>query len=117
MPAILKQKLFVISVSFVFLTGACFAAKTIKKTDDFAIVNWGTTEGIHRLEESKYKIDFFKLANNFEGQTNKIFCGPTSAAIILNSLRIRNKALTLPQDKTGSSGYRVLRINSKYRCL
>ncbi len=100
MPTIMKQTLFLILVIFVFFTSACSTAETIKKVDTSDIVNWGTTEGIHRLEESKYKIDFFKLANNFEGQTNKIFCGPTSAAIILNSLRIRNKGLTLPQDKT-----------------
>lgn len=62
------------------------------------LVSWGEDAGVIRLEESKYKKDFFKLANNFESQTNKLFCGPTSAAIVLNSLRIRKAGFILPED-------------------
>ncbi len=54
------------------------------------VVSWNTTDGIERLATSKHKIDFFKLANHFESQSNKFFCGPTSAAIVLNALRVRN---------------------------
>ncbi len=78
------------------------ACSTIKQTGykDQSIENWGSSEGIRRLEQSSYKIDFFKLANHFESQHNKIFCGPTSAAIVLNALRVRNGQLQIPEDKT-----------------
>lgn len=64
------------------------------------LVLWQSPEGIARLAASQHKVDFFKLANHFESQSNKLFCGPTSAAIVLNALRVRNSSLDLPQDKT-----------------
>ena len=64
------------------------------------VISWSSKEGIERLSSSKHKIDFFKLANNFDSQTNKIFCGPTSTAIVLNALRVRQTTFNLPQDKT-----------------
>ena len=86
-------------VSSLFLITAC--TTPIKSADrDQVIEKWGSPEGISRLEQSKYKTDFFKLANHFESQHNKIFCGPTSAAIVLNSLRVRNGKLQIPEDKT-----------------
>ncbi|OQK16600.1 hypothetical protein AU255_01460 [Methyloprofundus sedimenti] len=79
---------------------ACSVSKNTVEPDDQPIVGWGSSEGISRLEESRYKTDFFKLANHFESQHNKIFCGPTSAAIVLNSLRVRNGSIQIPEDKT-----------------
>jgi len=64
------------------------------------VIDWSSDEGVKRLEQSKHKADFFKLANNFEGQTNKIFCGPTSAAIVLNALRVREANQKLPEDSS-----------------
>lgn len=64
------------------------------------MVNWGSPEGITRLAESNYKVDFFKLANHFESQHNKMFCGPASAAIVLNALRIRAGSIAIPEDTT-----------------
>ncbi|WP_428356534.1 phytochelatin synthase family protein [Methyloprofundus sp.] len=81
-----------------FISACSVADKSVKPTHQ-AIVNWGSATGIHRLEESNYKTDFFKLANQFESQHNKIFCGPASAAIVLNSLRVRNGSIQLPEDK------------------
>lgn len=81
-------------------TTACSIANNTVKSNEQPIVAWGSSEGIHRLDESNYKTDFFKLANHFESQHNKIFCGPTSAAIVLNSLRIRNGSIQIPEDKT-----------------
>ena len=63
-----------------------------------AVISWNTEEGMHRLSTSKHKVDFFPLANNFESQTNKIFCGPTSSAIVLNALRVRKAKFELPID-------------------
>ena len=79
---------------------ACSIANNSVKPDKQTIMDWGSAEGIRRLEESNYKADFFKLANHFESQHNKIFCGPTSAAIVLNSLRVRNGNIKIPEDRT-----------------
>jgi len=76
------------------ISGCSTTTSTEKK-----IIPWGSEEGIHRLEESAYKIDFFKLANNFDIQNNRLFCGPATATTILNSLRLKNSVLTLPEDK------------------
>ena len=86
----------IIALSF----SACSVTTNAVKLNAHPIVLWGSDEGIRRLEESNYKTDFFKLANHFESQHNKIFCGPASAAIVLNSLRIRNGSMQIPEDKT-----------------
>ncbi|NOQ12971.1 MAG: phytochelatin synthase [Methyloprofundus sp.] len=92
---------------------ACSVSRNTATSSDRPIINWGSAEGISRLEESQYKTDFFKLANHFESQHNKIFCGPTSAAIVLNSLRVRNGAIQLPQDKTLLSQADLTYLTSK----
>jgi len=98
---ILKKHTNVIIYILISVTlSACTTTGTAQKITDKAIVNWGTDEGINRLEESRYKVDFFKLANHFESQNNKLFCGPASATIVLNALRVRNSALSLPEDKS-----------------
>jgi hypothetical protein len=81
-------------ISIILISGCSTTTPKEKK-----IIPWGSEEGIHRLEESVYKIDFFKLANNFDIQNNKLFCGPATATTILNSLRLKNSSLTLPEDK------------------
>ncbi|HEX8701116.1 MAG TPA: phytochelatin synthase family protein [Myxococcaceae bacterium] len=65
-----------------------------------ALVSFTEAESMKRLERSKFKVDFFHLANNFEGQTNKAFCGPTSSAIVLNALRGTNDQIAKPRDPT-----------------
>lgn len=55
------------------------------------LVLWGSDEGITRLSRSSAKSDFFKLANHFEAQNNKIYCGVASSVIVLNALRVRNE--------------------------
>ncbi|BCG63181.1 MAG: hypothetical protein methR_P0875 [Methyloprofundus sp.] len=82
------------------LISACTIQKQPINIQEQAIISWRSPEGIQRLAESNYKIDFFTLANHFESQHNKLFCGPASAAIVLNSLRIRNSTLKIPQDTT-----------------
>jgi hypothetical protein len=51
------------------------------------LVSLLSSEGQARFERSTIKTDFFPLANQFESQTNRIFCGPATAAIALNALR------------------------------
>ena len=54
------------------------------------LVDWTAPASQARLARSAHKVDFFPLSNHFVGQDNKIFCGPTSVAIVLNALRPRN---------------------------
>ena len=46
-----------------------------------------------RLGRSGAKVDFAALANQFEAQYNGAFCGPTSAAIVLNTVNSRRADL------------------------
>ncbi|HZI10606.1 MAG TPA: phytochelatin synthase family protein [Myxococcus sp.] len=62
------------------------------------LVAFSAPESIKRLERSRHKVDFFHLANQFESQGNKAFCGPTSSVIVLNALRMGNDAVARPQD-------------------
>lgn len=51
------------------------------------LVDFSTSQGQIRLARSKSKAAFGLLAMNYEPQINKLFCGPSSAAIVLNALR------------------------------
>lgn len=62
------------------------------------LVVFSSDEGLARLGRSNAKVDFPALANQFEAQYNAAFCGPTSAAIVLNTLRSRS--LELPRDRS-----------------
>ena len=62
------------------------------------LVAFADPDGVARLGRSHHRVDFFQLANQFESQTNKAFCGPTSAAIVLNALRSGNDQIDKPQD-------------------
>ncbi len=63
-----------------------------------SLVAFSSDEGISRLSRAAAKIDFPALANQFEAQSNIAFCGPTSAAIVLNALRARSP--DLPRDRS-----------------
>jgi hypothetical protein len=52
------------------------------------LVPFSSAESMRRLDRSRHKVDFFRLANQFEGQENGGMCGPTSAVIVLNTLRV-----------------------------
>ncbi len=69
-------------------------------TPSFAarLVSFESAEGMKRLERSQAKVDFFPLANHFESQENKMFCGVASSVIVLNTLRLQNPAFSKPQD-------------------
>ena len=74
------------------------ATTSVKANAFSALVPFATDEGMARLARSDAKIDFSALANQFEAQYNSAFCGPTSAAIVLNTLRSRSA--DLPRDHT-----------------
>jgi hypothetical protein len=65
---------------------------------DSGWVVFSSDEGLARLARSSAKVDFPALANQFEPQSNGAFCGPTSVAIVLNTVRAR--AADLPRDKS-----------------
>jgi len=62
------------------------------------LVAFASEEGLARLSRAEAKADFPALANQFEPQSNGAFCGPTSAAIVLNT--VRNGAADLPRDRS-----------------
>src|SRR5512132_4353073 len=60
------------------------------------LIPFSSDEGLARLARSTAKVDFPVLANQFEAQSNPAFCGPTSAAIVLNAVYGRDPKL--PRD-------------------
>jgi len=62
------------------------------------LVAFPAEESMHRLGRSSHRVDFFHLAPQFEGQTNRVFCGPATAAIVLNTLRAGNDRIDKPRD-------------------
>jgi len=63
-----------------------------------ALVPFASDEGLARLARSRAKVDFATLANQFEAQYNGAFCGPTSAAIVLNT--VNGRGTGVPRDHT-----------------
>jgi hypothetical protein len=62
------------------------------------LVAFSSDEGIARLVRANAKVDFPALANQFEAQSNIAFCGPTTVAIVLNTLR--SGSGDLPRDRS-----------------
>ena len=62
------------------------------------LVPFSSEEGIARLARARDKRDFATLANQFEAQSNGAFCGPTSAAIVLNAIYAGSR--DLPRDRS-----------------
>lgn len=61
-----------------------------------SLVLFASDEGVARLARASAKADFALLANQFEAQYNGAFCGPASAAIVLNV--VRSGSADLPRD-------------------
>jgi hypothetical protein len=62
------------------------------------LVPFASEEGLARLARAQAKVDFPLLANQFEAQSNAAFCGPTTAAIVLNALH--GPSSGLPRDRS-----------------
>ncbi len=54
------------------------------------LVPFDSEEGLARLSRSNARVDFPELANQFEAEYNAAFCGPASAAIVLNAIKGRS---------------------------
>jgi len=68
-----------------------------RPTTEQSLVAFASDEGLARLSHASAKADFPALANQFEAQSNVFFCGPTSAAIVLNA--VRGRSADLPRDR------------------
>src|SRR6516162_11369761 len=62
------------------------------------LLPFASDEGLARLSRSDARVNFPALANQFEAEYNGAFCGPTSAAIVLNA--VRGRSPDLPRDKS-----------------
>ena len=62
------------------------------------LVAFSSDEGLARLTRAAAKLDFPALANQFEAQSNSAFCGPTTAAMVLNA--VRGRSPDLPRDRS-----------------
>ena len=60
------------------------------------LLPFASDEGLARLVRSDAKVNFPALANQFEAEYNGVFCGPASAAIVLNA--VRGPSPDLPKD-------------------
>ncbi len=77
---------------------AAFALDSAAVAVSQELVPFASNEGLARLARSTAKVDFPILANQFEAQSNAVFCGPTSAAIVLNA--VRGRSPDLPHDRS-----------------
>jgi hypothetical protein len=75
-----------------------FALDNTPTTVSQELVPFSSDEGLVRLARSTAKVDFPALANQFEAESNGAFCGPTSAAIVLNA--VRGRSPDLPHDRS-----------------
>jgi Phytochelatin synthase len=61
-----------------------------------ALVPFASDEGLARLARSNARVDFPLLANQYEEELDATFCGPASAAMVLNAVNARSG--NLPKD-------------------
>jgi hypothetical protein len=78
------------------LVGPTLARDEAPSKGGQGLVAFASDDGLARLARSPAKVDFPALANQFEAQINTMFCGPTTAATVLNAVRARNSGL--PRD-------------------
>lgn len=80
-----------------------------------APIYFDTDKGFERLITAEYKTDFSRLANFYEAQENKLFCGVASAAIVLNALKVKklNSSTEIPYDNTLVANYEKGYLPSK----
>jgi hypothetical protein len=91
---------------------AAFALDNAPATAVQELVLFASDEGLTRLARSNAKVDFPALANQFEPQSNAVFCGPTSAAIVLNALH--GRGANLPRDRSRLRAEDFLYVPNSY---
>jgi hypothetical protein len=81
------------------LTAPTLARDEVPPATAQGLVAFASDEGMARLARSTAKVDFAALANQYEAQSNSIYCGPTTAAIVLNAMRNRSPDLPLDHSR------------------
>ena len=71
-----------------FVVAFCVALSLapLASARDAGLQAFDSEEGMTRLVRAEARADFALLANHFEPQVNGLFCGPATAAIVLNAL-------------------------------
>jgi hypothetical protein len=77
------------------------------------LIEWSSDASAARFSKSDYKVDFFPLSNNYVSQDNGFVCGPASAAMVLNTLKLR-RSEDLPFDESSISKSERKYIPKKY---
>lgn len=80
------------------LNGTALARSDTEIEPVQTLIAFGSNEGVARLARATARVDFAPLANQFEAQSNIAFCGPTTAAIVLNALRTPGN--NVPHDRS-----------------
>lgn len=70
-----------------------FGPSSFSPKGEVVLVGWNTDEGQSRLAHSAYKTDFLQLVNNFQPQSNPLYCGVASSVIVLNTMRLNRNAV------------------------
>jgi hypothetical protein len=91
-------------VGLAFLLATSFLPPALARDETRSIleqdlVAFTSDEGIARFARAVAKVDFPVLANQFEAQANVAFCGPATAAMLLNAIHARSPGL--PRDRSG----------------
>lgn len=74
----------------VFFIIAIFQSTAFAAEENSQVENWNSAEGLKRLERSKFKNDFYQLANFYQPQINPLYCSAASGVAILNALYYGN---------------------------
>ena len=95
----LKRVRFVFSFILACFVASCASTRSeLPSASSPGLVAFSSEEGMARLVRSTARADFPALANQFEAQYNGAFCGPTTAAIVLNALLGRSEEA--PRDES-----------------
>ena len=93
----MKKKFLIVFFALIFLTENSFAkpdfdtetfARAGKKTpvQSQKIEIWNSSEGLHRLDQSNFKEDFYQLINFYQAQINPLYCAVATGTMLLNAL-------------------------------
>jgi hypothetical protein len=55
-------------------------------SNQVAVINWNSKEGVERFNRTEFKGDFFRLAHHYAPQPNPAACGQGAATIILGAI-------------------------------
>jgi hypothetical protein len=94
------------------LATAALARDEAPATATQGLVPFASSEGMARLARSTANVDFAGLANQYEAQSNSIFCGPTTAAIVLNAIRSGSPDLPRDHSRLSAQDLRYVRKSS-----